>query len=160
MSELPKIVPEKITLQSVKVLSGSINSSEAVDPDRIIGYNTHFDFAQGLNVENNAVRVIIGVRLVARDVDNNKLDVNGEYKTEFIFKVENLKDFVIENEKQKSHQIIVINSLLSGTLAGIAYSTLRGIVLSRTQGTALEGVILPVIDPVKLINGEFNEKKS
>jgi hypothetical protein len=34
---------------------------------------------------------------------------------------------------------------------GIAFSTARGIVFDRTQGTFFGGVILPVIDPKKLI---------
>jgi hypothetical protein len=35
---------------------------------------------------------------------------------------------------------------------GIAYSTARGIILSRTAGTAVDGIILPVIDPAMLLN--------
>lgn len=44
-----------------------------------------------------------------------------------------------------------MDSILGTTLMGIVYSTARGIILERTQGTFFNGVILPVINPNKLI---------
>jgi len=58
--------------------------------------------------------------------------------------VENLDEFLV-NKKQEAPVEIDIN--LMGTLMGIVYSTSRGIIMQRTQGTILNGVILSVIDP-------------
>jgi hypothetical protein len=44
-----------------------------------------------------------------------------------------------------------IHSGLANAIASISYSTARGIILSRFQGTALREFILPVIDPNSLL---------
>ena len=66
------------------------------------------------------------------------------------FKVENLIDFLdkVETEDKPRYNI---DGGLGSTLVSIAYSTVRGIIFTRTQGTSLGSVILPVIDPKKLM---------
>jgi len=54
----------------------------------------------------------------------------------------------------------LLQDVLIHTLLSIAYSTSRGIVLSRTQGTLLNGVILPVIDTRVLMAGLRESKKN
>lgn len=44
-----------------------------------------------------------------------------------------------------------IDAALGATLLGTAYSTARGIIFERTRGTYFDGVILPVIDPFKVL---------
>jgi len=43
---------------------------------------------------------------------------------------------------------------LAATLLGIAYSTSRGIIVEKTQNTFLGGIILPCIDPYKVLMEE------
>lgn len=47
---------------------------------------------------------------------------------------------------------------LAASLVGLAYSTARGIILERTSGTILNGIIIPVIDPMKLLKGQSSDK--
>jgi len=44
-----------------------------------------------------------------------------------------------------------LDFLMGATLAAIALSSVRGIILTRTQGTPFDGFILPIIDPKQLI---------
>jgi len=44
---------------------------------------------------------------------------------------------------------------MGATLAAIALSSVRGIILTRTQGTPFDGFILPIIDPKQLILPEL-----
>jgi hypothetical protein len=61
--------------------------------------------------------------------------------------VDNLKELV-----QIQGSISTIDGRLAATVLGIAYSTARGIVVERTQGTFFNGAILPVINPSSLLN--------
>jgi len=61
--------------------------------------------------------------------------------------------FVLQDESGKTY----IDKNIGGTLLGIAYSTARGIVLERTQGSYLGGVVLPVIDPIVAIKDNLFE---
>jgi hypothetical protein len=50
-----------------------------------------------------------------------------------------------ENEKP------VFKELFAATLAGISYSTLRGIVFEKTKDSNWGALILPVVDPTILL---------
>jgi len=65
-----------------------------------------------------------------------------EYMYDFIFDVENMLDFLVDVENKQ-----VFTGQIVGTLIGISYSTLRGLVYSKLNETNLNGFILPVINP-------------
>lgn len=71
------------------------------------------------------------------------------------FKIKELtKHLNIEKGKIKN-----INSNLAITLISIGYSTLRGIVLTRTCGILETGIILPVVEPTKLMENRITAGK-
>ena len=76
------------------------------------------------------------------------MGIEGEYHIEFEYHVENLDDFVTGGESNESK---VVENILGATIAGISYSTARGIILNRTQATNFNGVLLPVINPADLL---------
>ena len=78
---------------------------------------------------------------------NKPLGLKVDYGIEYHFKVDNFQDML----HQTPDGDIEIDQELGVTLLSIAYSTSRGIILERTQGTFFEGVILPVIDPFKVL---------
>ncbi|NLO19137.1 MAG: hypothetical protein GX121_04560 [Ignavibacteria bacterium] len=68
------------------------------------------------------------------------------------FEIKNLSSFIqMANEK-----FILPDDLLT-TLVGITYSTARGIIFSKTQGSFLNQFILPVIDSKALIQSTMNK---
>ncbi len=95
---------------------------------------------------------IVGIQVVvnidAVDDNDNLLPIKGSYTHEIVMKVENLNDFV---EVSEGDEKIKIDGLLGATLVGIAFSTIRGIIYIRTQGTSLGTVILPVVDPKRML---------
>ncbi|MNY64312.1 hypothetical protein D3C86_2014030 [compost metagenome] len=52
-------------------------------------------------------------------------------------------------------ETITIHPALGNALASITYSTSRGILMTRFQGTVLSDFILPVIDPNSLLEKGF-----
>ena len=146
MKEDRKIDPEKIEMVSLKTLQGNI-SGENIDPKSIKGYTYGFIVGTGIDPEQRIVGIELTVNIQAVGHGDKDLPVSGSYKHEAVFHVENLDDFI---DIQEGEQLPILDALMNATLIGIAFSTVRGIIYSRTQGTLLNTVILPVVDPKKL----------
>lgn len=151
-----KIIPEKISVVNIRTLKGQIDGENDIDSAQIHSYLFNNDFAMAMNYAEKIVGIKLTVDIETLDNQNQKLSVRGSYTHEFICLVENLEDFVDEKEDENDNEI---DPMMVATLAGISYSTLRGIVFTRTQGTPLNAVILPVVDPKKLIGLEVQEEK-
>lgn len=149
MSESIKIVPEKINIIGIKILGGNITSDPNVQGEVIKSYQVQFGVSDELNFKEKKFRFLFNVNIDALDENANLIGVNGQYNVEFIFHIENLDYYVSSVDHEKKS--IVFHDILPYTLLSIVYSTSRGIVLSRTTGTILDGVILPVINVQDLI---------
>lgn len=149
MSENIQIVPEKISILGIRILGGNITSEQDVQGDNIKSYQVQYGVTDDLNFEDKKFRFLFNVNIDALDESDNIIGVNGQYNIEYIFHIENLDYYVSSvNHENKN---IVFYDILPYTLLSIVYSTSRGIVLSRTIGTILDGVILPVINVQDLI---------
>jgi|JI9StandDraft_2_1071091.scaffolds.fasta_scaffold151766_3 hypothetical protein len=144
MSESKKIVPDKINIIGIKILGGNITSDSNVQGEIIKSYQVQFGVSDELNFEEKKFRFLFNVNIDALDEGENLIGVNGQYNVEYIFYIDNLEYYVSSADHEKKN--IVFHDILPYTLLSIVYSTSRGIVLSRTTGTILEGVILPVIN--------------
>ena len=145
-----KVDAEKIHLLNIKTLSGNIDGATDADINAVVGHQFNFELRTGLNPDDNIIGLQLVVVIEARDKTDKPLNVKGSYTHEIVFKVENLIDFLekVETDDKPKYNI---DGGLGSTLVSIAYSTIRGIIFTRTQGTSLGAVILPVIDPKKLM---------
>jgi hypothetical protein len=75
------------------------------------------------------------------------------YHFVFLFDIDDLKDHATNMEDGSTD----CNPYLSNAIASITYSTSRGILLSRFQGTVMKDFILPVIDPNSLFERTTGE---
>lgn len=147
--------PELIHLNGIRILRAHFEMNESIidEPHDISDFQIGLKSESGFNYDENAVRFRLFVKIVAKDDKEELMGVFGEYLLEYNYVVENLIDFVDEEEGGKS-----VSSMLGATIAGISYSTARGIILDRTQATEFNGVLLPVIDPHRLLNEDsFSE---
>lgn len=146
---MSKIIPELIHMTSLNVYKASVETSDEYLDSPLEINNIGVEYAQqsALNIDDKAIRIRLEIRLNPVDEEKKSIGINAGYGIEFHFEVENLEDFLSDEEDEKK-----INGVLAGTLMGIAYSTARGIIFDRTQGTFFKGVILPVIDPKELVN--------
>ena len=159
MNQERKIEPEKIHILSIKTLKGKIENNEDSSSSAIVGYRYKNALAIALNLDEKIVGLKHTIYIDTLNKKQEELEIKASYTHEFIFRVDNLQDFVDspEVDEKKAENI---DPILLGTLAGIAYSTVRGIIMNRTQGTALNAVILPVIDPKKLTDLTVEEEKN
>lgn len=155
MSPERKVDAEKIQLLYIRTLSGNIDAAAEIDINSIAGHQFNYELQTGLNVEDNVIGLQLVVGIEATDKSDTPINVKGSYTHEIVFKIENLADFLdkVETEDKPQYNI---DGGLGSTLVSIAYSTVRGIIFTRTQGTSLGSVILPVIDPKKLMGIEKN----
>lgn len=146
---MSSIKPELIQIVSIKMFQCNVHASNdflnnPIDIDGIaveVGQNTAHDFDKKL------FRIRLVVKIEGMKDKDNKAGLSGEYGIEFHVLVENLDDFITENNGEK-----LVDRKLGGTLMGLVYSTARGILYEKTSNTFFNGVLLPVIDPNTLLN--------
>ena len=152
MSNESIIDPEKIHLINIKTIKGNIDAASDTDVNAITGHEFSFELETGINADDNVIGINLVVNIEAKDNTDKLLLIKGSYTHEIIFIVDNLKDFLEPDESGTNKY--KIDGGLGTTIVSIAYSTIRGIIFTRTQGTSLGFVILPVINPKKLMGLE------
>lgn len=148
----PRIQPELIHLTDIQILSANFETSEDFREHPVRPHEVYFGFGKELahNLDHGRTRIRLGVTMEGRDAQESPIGITCRYDLEFHFTVDNFQEFVHKDAQDKT----MIEAVLGATLLGIAFSTARGIIYERTRGTFLDGVILPVIDPQKLLMEE------
>lgn len=139
--------PEKIHIVDFKLTKGLVMSPGDLDETTIAHFGFDVNLTTGFNLEERQIKADLEITVVAIGKDDEALEVGGEFHFSFYFFVENLDELVTDSGKSK-----VVSRNLGNAIASITYSTSRGIVMTRFQGTALRGFILPVIDPNTLLD--------
>ena len=141
--------PEKIHLNGVRLMEAHFETSEQyllkhTPPART---NVQIGQATGLNIDHNVLVVKLEIILKGLDEQDIEVGLHARYLIHFSFIIDNLNDLVqIHDEKSN------VDGLLGATVLSIAYSTARGIILERTQGSFFNGAILPVVNISNLMN--------
>jgi len=145
-----KIKPELIHLIAIRVLKSHLEVSDKLmdKPRKIDGFKMGLSSESGFNFDEKLMRFRLGLKLFGHDKSEKPIGIEGEYAIEFKYHIENMDDFVT---KKDDHGKYLVSDDLGGTIISISYSTARGIILERTQGTDFNGIILPVINPKKLL---------
>ncbi|WP_026768741.1 hypothetical protein [Asinibacterium sp. OR53] len=153
MSDKNLFVAEKISVVDFKLVKGQVDIPEDFDPVKIEGHHVDNSLELGFNLDDKLIKsdFIIDIKTESKGV--NKIEANANFHFVFIFHIENMDDLA---KLDKSDRII-LDPLLANALSSITYSTSRGILLTRLQGTALQGFILPVIDANVLLHPNKKE---
>lgn len=150
----PKVIPEQIHLTSINIIKAHLETSDEFleNPVKAAAFEFGLAHEMGHNMEDNKSRCRIYFTLKGHDESDNPIGLELEYGIEFHFVVDNLSDFILPKENASFH----MDAAIGVTLLSMAYSTARGIVYERTRGTFLDGVLLPVIDPLKVLTENNN----
>ena len=147
MIDKAALVPEKIHLTEFRILKGQISSPVDFKIKRILTYRSDIGFDMAFNLVKKLIKADIQIKVQTESDGKNKEEADGFFHIAFFFTVENLGELT-----QESHiGIIEVHPGLANAIASITYSTARGVILSRFQGTALCDFILPVINPNTLL---------
>lgn len=152
MTPTKAVDPEKIHIVSIKTIKGNIDGGTDASPMTVAGHHFDFELLTGIGRAEQMVGLQILADIMCVDASDQPTGIKGSYTHEVIFKVEDFEDHIHNSGEDTEN--FQVNEALMLTLAGIAYSTIRGIIFNRTQGTSLGTVILPVIAPKKLMGIE------
>jgi len=143
--------PKKVRILKTNILEFQANNdvNNPVKKEQIEGFTSSLNIDVGYNLKKRIFRVFISIIMSAKDKKNRALKASGKISVEFIFEVDNLKEFIVKEKKKEK-----IQAILGIALTGIAYSTMRGIILVKSQETILDGIILPVVDPITMVQSE------
>ena len=141
--------PEKIHLLEFKLIKGSIESPFDFNSSKVEGHKFDLDFDLSFNLSDKLAKADFLVNVESKSKDENKVEAQGSFHFVYVFHVENINELV----EEKDDKTIDISGALGNALASITYSTSRGILMTRFQGTALNDFILPIINPNNLLKG-------
>lgn len=145
----PVVDPQKIHLQTIRIIKEHLDCTDEFleDPVPIESFVFGHDYSQAVNLDVLGLRSRLYLRLKGLDQKENDLGIEAEYGVEFHFEVENLQDFTEPPE----NDIVKLKGALPATIAGMSYSTARGIIWEKLSGTSFSHIVLPVINPVELL---------
>ncbi len=148
MSKKAELHPEKIHLIDFKIIKGQIESPFNFDQEKIISHPFQVSFELGFSLENKLIKTTFSIELLTESEPEQE-EAKGYFEFVYVFEVENLSELAKLNHKDDEE--VEVDGNLGAALASIVYSTSRGILMTRFQGTVLQEFILPVIDPTKLL---------
>ncbi len=140
MSEKKKFDVNQLKLEDIVITNARIDNNTGLttlDKNKYIFDIAHsFDIA--FNTEKNLLRVVSSSIIKTLEKQGEKeVKINANFDIAFFFKLET------EMEIEDAGLLV--------SVANIAYSTSRGIIFTRCQGTIFKSIILPIFSSDKLI---------
>lgn len=139
--------PEKIEIVEFKIIKGQINSPFDFENEKVEGHTFNLDFELGFNLADKLVKADFSVNIETKSNGEDIKEAVGAFSFVYVFYVDNIEELTT----LEKDQTVILHPALGNALASITYSTSRGILMTRFQGTALSDFILPVINPNKLL---------
>lgn len=146
--------PEKIEIVDFKIIKGQINSPFDFEIEKVEGHTFNVNFELGFNLDDKLVKADFLVNVESISKGGDVEEAVGAFSFVYVFYVDNIEELTT----LEKDQTVALHQALGNALASITYSTSRGILMTRFQGTALSDFILPVINPNNLLVNESNNK--
>lgn len=150
-SKIPKFDIDKVHIDDIVIINASIDNVLKVSalPATKKSVEAAFNFEAAINGTGGKVKLTLDIAITVREKESNDILVTGKFEISYVFDVRKLEvDFeTIEPEDEKSLMI---------SLMSIVYSTSRGIIYTRSQGTVLNRFFLPVLSNKRLEQTIFN----
>jgi hypothetical protein len=140
-----KLVPDKIEILNFRIVKGNIESPWDYDTNVEFSYSSNVNIDMGFNIEQKLARTNIKISIETDDNKDNTEEAKAFFEFLFFFQIENLED-LIDGPSEDDHSVATHNDL-QNALVSITYSTARGVLMSRLQGTIFDNFILPIVDP-------------
>lgn len=137
-----------IKIDNIVIINATIDNSTGItslDNSKYIYDLTH-SFELAMSSEQKKMRLIFNCKIkTIEKITEKEIPVNANFDIAFIFYVENLHDLTGAGSQHDNDSDLIV------TISNIAYSTSRGIIFTRCQGTILKNVILPIMATNRII---------
>jgi hypothetical protein len=138
--------PSKVSIVEYKIIKGQINSPDQFVIENVKGHHLTNNLQLSFNLDDKLIKVDFTIDISSDSTGGNEDEANASFHLVYIFKIENLEELAKPIEDAMD-----LESNLANAVASITYSTSRGILLTRLQGTALQNFMLPIIDANQLL---------
>jgi hypothetical protein len=142
--------PEKITLIDFKMIKGQVDTPENFDNSKVVGHQLDNSLQLGFNIDDKLAKADFTVSVKTDSKGENESEASGNFHLIFIYRIDNLEELAIPEKNKRLN----LNPGLANALSSVTYSTSRGILITRLQGTAMQNFILPIINPSKLLQNK------
>jgi len=142
--------PEKIKIVEFKMVKAQIDEPEVFESEDVEGHLLDNSLQFGFNLEEKLVKADFTIEIKTKSKGQNTSEVSGNFHLLYIYHVENLNELATSDDKN----LIILHPSFANALSSVTYSTSRGILMIRLQGTALQNFVLPIINPNKLLSAK------
>ena len=132
------------------MIKGQVNTPENFDINKVVGYHLDNSLQLSFNLDDKLAKADFTVNVKTDSKGENESEATGNFHLIFIYRIENLEELTI----LKKNKRLNLNPGLAKALSSVTYSTSRGILITRLQGTALQNFVLPIINPNKLLHNK------
>jgi hypothetical protein len=139
--------PEKMSLIDFKMIKGQVEIPENFDASKVAGHQLDNSLQLSFNLEGKMAKADFAVSVKTDSKGENDNEASGNFHLIFIYRIENMEELAILEKNKRLN----LNPALANALSSVTYSTSRGILLIRLQGTALQNFVLPIINPNNLL---------
>lgn len=139
--------PQKIHIEKITAIKFLVDGPQEFVVEKIQGFNITSEVRLGFNIESKLAKAVLNFKITTDSKNENTEETICQLLYDFFFRIENLDELACQEEDKS----ITLKDGIGGVLAGLAYSTLRGILIEKLAHTPLKDFILPVIDPTTLL---------
>jgi hypothetical protein len=111
--------------------------------ERSESIRSNMEIVKTIGLSEKIIRLLFTIELKA--YEKGKKEASATYTTEHLFKVDNIEELASKSEGE-----FEIDAALDTTLTGLAYSTVRGKLHEKFNGTLFSDFILPIVRPADL----------
>lgn len=154
MATTTNTVPASFDLARISLVEAIfIECTIAVAPTEFAADGpTQFEVQQvllepGFDMDVKQVFYIVNVKTRSVNAQQEPTGATGTFRLRFTFEVENISEYTQINPDFKGP--FPVRDLMV-MLGGVAYSTARGLLLGKTNGTILSGFALPLRSPLEI----------
>ena len=137
----------KFQIEDFKILKGQIDTSDDFIKDSIVGFESEVDIAIGFNLDSQLAKCDFTIG-IATD-SGNEIESKAKFDFVFIYKIDNISELTSPKD-----DALEVDSLLLDSIASISYSTARGVLITRLQGTVFQNFILQIADAKQLLKNQ------
>lgn len=147
MAKTSKSFPASaLTLLKVKIIEGIVESPEDFDEEAVALFDPECALEVSRDGKGEMLRADLKVWVNSESAPAQH-EAHGHYHFHFFYAVAEPERWLLEDPKAG----LLIDGGLLNAIAAVSYSTARGILLGRFQGTVFQRFILPVIDTSEIV---------
>ncbi|MBN2683123.1 MAG: hypothetical protein JXR58_11485 [Bacteroidales bacterium] len=143
MQDKNKFDPEKVSVIDFKMIKSQVDTPENFEIGKAVGFHLDNTLQLSFNLVDKLAKADFTISVKTDCKGENECEATGNFHLVFIYLIENLEELAIADKNKR----LELNPDLANALSSVTYSTSRGVLLTKLQGTAFQNFVLPIINP-------------